>query len=392
MWHWDQGRLEYFQFDALRQIASYLVKNDFKHADRNILSAETGLVFAPVNYTPWRNYSRVLKLMLLVSEENDVAKATPVAFLLSNAGAVTCDEYLHFLLCAFTEPSPALADWRPNSNFRYPLLFAIKYLLAKTAITDTPVASLDEILGAYVDSKFIGGEGQERFISIINSSKNYDAIGRAVPNELRRQAKESLKVISQISYLHVHSDKIILSLNPIDAQAIFDDLVPISGPRSTDRNAEIRRLASLFKGGSTLEFDYPNTIVETVVESGFREGNKIRRTHITIERNSGLRRQFFSANSTPICDICLLNTRKTYPWVERVLDIHHLLPLCSGTRVEGQNTTLNDLVPICPNCHRAVHRYYDIWLDTNNRKDFVSGPEAKSVYQEIKGQFAGLII
>ena len=392
MWHWDQGRLEYFQFDALRQIASYVVYNDFKHADRNILSAETGLIFAPLNYTPWRNYSRVLKLMLLVSEENDVAKPTPVAFLLSNAGAVTCDEYLHFLLCAFTEPSPALADWRPNAVFRYPLLFAIKYLLAKTAITDAPVASLDEILGAYVDSNFIGGEGQERFISIINSTKNYDEIGRRIPNELRRQAKESLKVISQISYLNIHSDKIIVSLNPVDAHAIFDDLVPISGPRSTERNAEIRRLASLFKGGSTLDFDYPNTIIETVVESGFREGNKIRKTHITIERNSGLRRQYFIFNSTPICDICLLNTNKTYPWVERVLDIHHLLTLCSGTRVEGQNTTMNDLVPICPNCHRAVHRYYDIWLERNNRKDFVSGHEAKNVYQEIKGQFIGLII
>src|SRR5665213_1407632 len=141
MWHWDQGRLEYFQFDALRQIASYVVNNDFKHADRNILSVETGLPFAPINYTPWRNYSRVLKLMLLVSEENNIAKATPVAFLLSNAGAVTCDEYLHFLLCAFTDPSPALAGWRPTANFRYPLLFAIKYLLAKTAITGTPIAS-----------------------------------------------------------------------------------------------------------------------------------------------------------------------------------------------------------------------------------------------------------
>lgn len=392
MWHWDQGRLEYFQFDALRQIASYVVKNDFKHVDRNALTAETGLMFAPINYTPWRNYSRVLKLTLLVSEENGVAKPTPVALLLSKTGAVTCDEYLHFLLCAFTEPSPALVNWQPNVIFRYPLLFAIKYLLAKTVITDTPVASLDEILGAYVDCKFIGGEGQERFISAINSTKNYEKIGRAVPNELRRQAKESLKVISQISYLHVHSDKIIVSLNPADAHTIFEDLVPISGPRSTDRNMEIRRLASLFKGGSTLEFDYPNTIIETVVESGFREGNKIRKTHITIERNRGLRDRFFEVNPTPICDICLLNTKKTYPWVERVLDIHHLLPLCSGTRVEGQNTTLNDLVPICPNCHRSVHRYYDLWLDRNNRKDFVSGFEAKSVYQEIKSQFTGLII
>lgn len=136
MWHWDQGRLEYFQFDALRQISSYVIENDFRLADRATLFEKTGLKFAaPVSHTPWRNYSRVLKLMLLVSEVNDVAQPTPVAAILSKPGAVTCDEYLHFIISAFTEPSPALIQWSPNSNFRYPLLFALKYLLAKTVIT-----------------------------------------------------------------------------------------------------------------------------------------------------------------------------------------------------------------------------------------------------------------
>lgn len=37
MWHWDQGRLEYFQFDALRQIAAYVVENDFRTASKEVL-------------------------------------------------------------------------------------------------------------------------------------------------------------------------------------------------------------------------------------------------------------------------------------------------------------------------------------------------------------------
>lgn len=394
MWHWDQGRLEYFQFDALRQISTFVVENDFRAANRAILLQNTGLKFAvPSSHTPWRNYSRVLKLMLLVSEEDDIAKATPVAVMLSKPGAVTCDEYLHFIICAFTEPSPALTDWTPNASFRYPLLFAIKYLLAKTVITDFPVASLNEIIGAYVKSHYIGDEGQEEFISIIGNDREYESIGTSVPTALLRQAKESLKVIAQISYLHVHSDRIIISLSPVDAQEIFDDLHPITGPRARERNAEIRRLASLFKGGSTsVAFEYPNTIIETVVESGFREGNKVKRTHVTIERNAGLRREYFSTHTTAICDVCRLDTKKTYPWTERVLDVHHLLPLSSGTRVEGRNTTFNDLVPVCPSCHRAIHRYYDNWLDRNNRKDFINGDEAKKIYQEIKTQFGGLIL
>lgn len=215
----------------------------------------------------------------------------------------------------------------------------------------------------------------------------------SVQAQLLRQAKESLKVIAQISYLHVHSDKIVVSLSPIDAQEIFDDLHPIAGPRAKERNAEIRRLAMLFKGGSTnMTFEYPNTIIETVIESGFREGSKVKRTHIVIERNAGIRREYFAIHPTTICDICRLDTKSSYPWTERVLDVHHLLPLSSGTRVEGRNTALNDLVPVCPNCHRAVHRYYDNWLDTNLRKDFINGDEAKMVYRKIKKEFGGLII
>lgn len=394
MWHWDQGHLSYFQFDALRQIAAFVEAYDFKQADRATLFAETGLTFsAPDTHSAWRNYSRVLKLMLLVSEVGPTAQPTPVASIIALPGAVTCDEYLHFLACAFTEPAPALADWRRDAEFRYPLLFALKYLLAKTAITASPVASLDEIIGAYRMSGFDGGEEEEQFIAIVGSSANYEASGRSAQADLRRQARESLKVIAQISYLTVRSNQVIVSLNPVDAQEIFADLAPVSGPRATDRDAEIRRLAALFRGGSTsIAFEYPNTIIEDVVESGFREGSKVKRTHVRIERNTGLRKEFFNANPTAICDVCALHTQRTYPWTERILDVHHLLPLCSGTRVEGSNTTFGDLVPVCPSCHRAVHRFYDRWLESNNRKDFMNSNEAKTVYENMKTQFPGLIV
>lgn len=394
MWHWDQGRLEYFQFDALRQISSYVINNNFKAADKSVLTQATGLRFAaPLNYSPWRNYSRVLKLTLLVSEENNIAVPTPVAKLLATPGAVTCDEYLHFLSCTFSEPSPALAGWTVDANFRFPLLFALKYLLTKTVITSSPIASLNEIIGAYSFSDFKGDEDQEEFISIVNGVENYEQIALGIDKQLLRQAKESLKVISQISYLHVQSDVIVVSLHPSDAHEIFDDLYPLSGSRSSSSNDEIKRIASLFKGGSTsIAFEYPNTIIETVIESGFKEGNKIKRTHITIERNVGLRTKYFDSINTTICDVCKMDTKKTYPWSERILDIHHLLPLSSGTRVEGKSTTFNDLVAVCPNCHRAIHRYYDIWLAKNNRKDFINSDEAKRVYHEMKTEFKGLII
>lgn len=394
MWHWDQGHLAYFQFDAIRQIASFVQRHDFKTADRATLVAETGLEFpagTTGTYSPWRNYSRVLKLCLLVSEASGTAHATPVAKVLSEAGLVTCDEYLHFLVRAFTEPSPALGSWRPDREFRYPLLFALKYLLTKVAISRGSSASFNEIIGAYRASGYDGSEDDEQFISIFSAGSSYEGLGKNAPDNLRRQARESLKVIAQISYLHIHNNRIFVSLNTEDAKEIFEDLGNIVGPRASDGEAEIRRLSTLFRDGSTsISFDYPHTIVEEVVESGFREGSKVKRTHITIERNSSLRREFFAARPTAICDVCTLDTANTYPWTERVMDLHHLLPLSSGTRVEASGTTFDDLVPVCPNCHRAVHRFYDSWLNINDRKDFRNTVEARSVYKEVKTLFPGL--
>ena len=179
MWHWDQGHLEYFQFDVLRKIATFVVGHDFKNADRKILEHHIGLPFAaPSTHSPWRNYSRAPKLCLLMSECGGKAKPTPVAHILSQPGAVTCDEYLHFLVCAFTEPSPAMRDWRPDANILYPLLFSLKYLLAKVASQESFGATLDELIGAYLTTKFKGDEDQCQFISITRDPNDYESAGR----------------------------------------------------------------------------------------------------------------------------------------------------------------------------------------------------------------------
>ena len=394
MWHWDQGHLAYFQFDALRQIAVFLMEHDFRSVSREEAAAATGLLFAaPPTHSPWRQYSRVLKLCLLVSEAGDKALPTPVAAILSKHGLVTCDEYLHFLARAFTEPSPALKRWGPNAASRYPLLFALKYLLAKRVVTGQASSSLDEIIGAYRVTGFVGDESETQFIEAVReSSTEYEQAGQTAPDNLRRQAKESLRVLSQISYLHLEQGNVILSLHPVDAHTVFDDLQPVLGPKATDRESEIRRLAELFKDGSDEDFfDYPNTVVNDVVQSGFKEGSKVKKTHITIERNQELRKAFFAAHPSSSCDICALNTAATYPWARRVLDLHHLLPLSSGTRVEQSGTTLHDLVPVCPSCHRAVHRYYDIWLADNSLSDFPDEHSARDVYKSIKMNFGGAI-
>lgn len=389
MWKWDQGRMEYFQFDVLRTIAQFVQNHDLKNSDPAFIRAETGLAFAaPQTHSPWRNYSRIFKLCLLVSEEDGNAIPTDVARILARTGAVTCDEYLHFLIEATTDPSPALSGWKISSsrnNLRHPLCFALKYILAKVAGVNEYTTPINEIIGAFIQSGFSGAEDDVAFLSLMPSRNTY--IGETTSLETR-QARESIKFISQISYLHSFGGKIIASLNPEDANEIFSSLCPIDGPQEANGDAEIQRLATLFRDGSEHDFfDYKNTILSDVQESGFKEGSKVKKTHIVIERNSKLRALFFARNPIAICDSCRLDTKQKYPWVNRILDLHHLLPLSSGTRVDSaRGTMLEDLVPICPTCHRAIHRFYDGYLQDNSKIDFLNEAEALSVYNLAKSK------
>jgi hypothetical protein len=392
MWHWDQGHLPYFQFDALRQIAAFVVTRDFKTASRSELLAATGLDFAaPTDYTPWRNYARVLKLCLLVSEGENRGPAipTPVAQLLATPGQTTCDEYFHFIARSFTEPSPALSPWTPIATSRYPLLFSLKYLLAKRAVTGASVTQLGELIVAYESSGFIGDEDDTAFIQVVGIHQGWNG---TLSTTKYRQERESLLVLCQISYLHLEGSVITISLDPADAQAIFADITSITGPKAADRESEIRRLADLFRDGAVEDFyEYPHTAVNDVVQSGFAEGSKVKRTHLVIERNQELRRSFFDANPTALCDVCALNTAATYPWTDRILDLHHLLPLASGTRVLQAGTSFADIVPVCPSCHRGVHRFYDAWLADHQLQDFLNDQQARNTYFAMKDSFGGPI-
>lgn len=375
--------MQYFQYDVLRTMANFIVNYDFKNKHPAFIRQVTGLQFsAPPTHSPWRNYSRIYKLCLLVSESQGMAIPTDIARVLSQPGAVTCDEYVHFLVEATTDPSPSLSDWAyagTANQIRSPLCFSLKYILAKAAGLNENITPINEIIGAYFFSGFNGGESDTEFLSLMSNRERYPELVRNIDT---RQARESIKFISQISYLHNTGSDIVVSLSKEDAHEIFHSLSPISGPYETDGNLEIQRLASFFRDGTEHDFfEYKGTIVSDVLESGFVEGSKVKKTHVIIERNAKLRSFYFDKFPSPVCNSCQIDTSKKYPWVNRVLDLHHILPLSSGTRVDTRvGTILNDMVSICPTCHRAIHRYYDDYLKTNKKNDFDNKEEAHEIY------------
>lgn len=377
MWRFDQGRIEYFQFDEIRKLAKYAVAHDLKSSKRDPLVAATGLPFLPASdeYPPWRNYSRVFRTAMLVAEVNGRAKPTKIAYLLAEDGKITSDEYFHFIVQTFTAPAPSFQEWKVTDSPRFPLLFALKFLLGKAVIGQSLVTYSD-VISAYEVSGFDGDEDQSAFIGI--AKKSYSEADN-------RQARESIQVISQISYLSATSTAVTISLDTETALDVFEGLSAVRGPQAPDRESEILRLADLYEAAvSGIDLDYTNTAADQVIEAGFSEGTRVERTHIVLERNAGVRSAFFAENPTAECDFCGRDTQAEFPWVDRVLDIHHVLPLCSGTRSTKKGTDLTDLVAVCPTCHRAVHRYYAKWLKNVGRKDFVDANEAKAVYDAAK--------
>lgn len=384
MWNWDQGRLDYFQFDNLKKIARFGAKNDLRLADQPALSAATGLEYKPVDprYPPWRNYGRSFKSALICAADGTGSKLTKVGALLASDGGITTDEYFHFLAEATTDPLPALKEWDHTADMRYPLLFSLKFLLARAAMgMDT--TSISQIVASYGASGFVGDEDQSDFINLVNAGHDAATVDR--------QAAESIQVIAQISYLSLDRRNVTVSLSKEDALNIFQQLAPIGGDPLEDGSAEIFRITDLFQAAvDDLELDYASTAVSDVEEAGFSstttfaEGAKTRKTHLVIERNGKIRSEFFKANPSAICDFCATDTGAAYPWTPRILDVHHLLPLCSGARTSKNGTMLDDLVAVCPTCHRAVHRYYDGWLKASGQKDFLDAEQAKMVYVEAK--------
>ena len=392
-WNWEQGRLEYFQFDELRKVARYGAAHDLRMANRHDLEVAVGLSFPPHDdaYRPWRNYGRLFQIAMVATPQGrHESRLTRLGELLSKDGQVTTDDYLHFLARATTQPSPALSRWDHTARLRYPLLFALRFILAR-ATQGHPVTDIAEIVNGYIQSDFRGDEKQEDFIPILGIGTERERRTDGI-----RQSSESIKVLAQLSYLTATPREVTVSLVPSDAADLFDDLSPVLGQPLADGAEEINRRAELFlsaRSDADVETDYPHTALDPVGEAGFdrafNEGRRVRHTHVSIERNRIIRDMFFKQNPEHSCDFCGMETRLTYPWTDRLLEIHHLLPLCSGARTTKDGTLLEDLVANCPSCHRAVHRYYDNYLTSKERIDFDDANEARSVYERAKNKYNG---
>lgn len=388
MWRWDQGRLLYFQFDVLRDIAKTLVKfdnADTSHCEelfRKTLVSETGMPFLPDHYTIKRNYSRVFQCSFLAKFMGNNLVVTDICRDLANPnGSIkSADDYLFYYISKFRLPFPAFDNYNAAEQRVYPFCAILKYLLARKELGLEAKLSLDDIFNYIIGNGCTGFEDIEYYKALIPAVYNY-------AETERRQLREMVIFISQLSVLKVYNG--FLYLDEISDSAKSEMLNNFLGPEN--RLAKADRMEEFLEMTSCSDkIVVPTFEVFTFEPSDieFIEGNRKRVEHFRIERSGLLRKYYKQVNPHPVCCACGADMSKRYPWTDYMLDIHHLLPLSSAVAISSNGTSLADIVGLCPSCHRAVHMYYCKWLKNNEQADFRSKQEAHDVFVQATKEIA----
>lgn len=384
MWRWDQGRLLYFQFDVLKKMASVISElsgSDMKIGEdilRKELELSTGMPFAPTNYNVWRNYKRVFECSFLATKIDSKLQATDFCLELCRGSSYIkdVDDYFSMYLPRFRFPFPAFQEYNVRDKVVYPFCSILKYLVAQKINGNQSYITLDEVFNLIIGNNCTGFESIEHYKAL--QPQTIRIIG-----DQKRQVREMLIFISQMSILKWFSNSLYLDI----------DIEDIYSPEFEKLITPIVLLPNVIKEEDFLQITkiqdhvvYPSKIRsrECASDETFIEGKKSRVTHLKIERSPLLRKLFLEKNPEPFCNMCEKNMTSRYPWTSYLIEMHHILPLSSSIAISSNGTSLDDLIGLCPSCHKSVHLYYKTWLDSQSKDDFLDKIEAKDVYLQAK--------
>ncbi|MCD8207193.1 MAG: hypothetical protein LUD72_04560 [Bacteroidales bacterium] len=181
MWRWDQGRLLYFQFNVLREMAGVLAEfdnNDIKECDnafRECLERRTGMPFLPKSdtYAIKRNYSRVFQCGFLANFVGDKLVVTDICRDLAEGGRIqNADDFFFNYVRRFRFPFPAFRGYNATEERAYPFCAIIKFLFSLAEKGEESKVSLDDIFNYIIANNCNGAENIGFYKTL--SPKNYE--------------------------------------------------------------------------------------------------------------------------------------------------------------------------------------------------------------------------
>lgn len=177
----------------------------------------------------------------------------------------------------------------------------------------------------------------------VKDGKNYNNYGNYMQLELIESINETL-----------------LTLENLNQNGLKGN---IQGPRSLKGNLLgyiLEKLSPFFKDASENEPELENIV--------YKEGKIQVRYGVKFERNPQLRQKAIEIHGTT-CKICNFNFEKMYGDIgKEFIEIHHIKPMHSIRREISVNPQ-TDLVPLCSNCHKMIHRKRDKPLTLEELKD-----------------------
>ena len=98
------------------------------------------------------------------------------------------------------------------------------------------------------------------------------------------------------------------------------------------------------------------------------EGRKKVVISIQSERDLSLRKAALKYHGYT-CKVCKFNFKETYgKWGEDFIEVHHVKPLGSITTLQTSTNPKTDLVVVCSNCHKMIHRKKGVTLSVEELK------------------------
>ena len=380
IWRWDQGRLDYFRFENIVNIARVLTALDgvdltSKHdLIRLPLESGTGLPFSPSHYKVWRNYGRVFACSMLAAKVSGKLFVTELCkSLAATPSELTSDQYFNFIFSRFKLPYPAFEDYDPKQVAVFPFV-----AIAKFVFTHPDGVSLEDVFAYVVGNGCTGLEDLTHYTKLTPT-------GRRPFGDEQRQVREMMVFMGQVSYLKWFDKKLYADSDEIST--ILKAITPLTIPR---RELPIEEFVLLTTIGGEREQKKFEVVLKNREQTPmeFEEGKRVFGTHGRLERSPLVRRHFFRAHPQLICDACSMDVKVRYPWTDNILELHHILPLSATINVNGTTTLLADLVPLCPSCHKSIHIYYRKKLAAWGVEDFGSKKMARDVYDMAKREIA----
>jgi len=142
-----------------------------------------------------------------------------------------------------------------------------------------------------------------------------------------------------------------------------------------EREDEMRRTADLIRAGieSGELVEASEAVTDIDLEAEAREGRLLERKHLARERDAGLRakkiKKHMRTHGQLACETCGFDFKAKYgPHGDGYIECHHVIPLHASGETK---TRLDDLILICSNCHRMIHRRTP-WLTSEELRKLIA--------------------